>query len=147
MMGGPLTHPERELIERDLAAHMEGLIATACAERGITREDFLSFARSWLSRGAPRSFDAATIGELIGLGAFERRVFERLNLRFGAWVSNDALVEAVYGGEYDGGPERARAAVAVKVAVLRRKLRPYCLTVGWRSGPGGDRRLEWVQAK
>ena len=66
----------------------------------------------------------------------ERKVLSRLIQARGGRVDMPQLVEAVYGHQPDGGPDRAHAIVKVRVSTLRSALdgTGWIITKGWEGG-------------
>lgn len=86
----------------------------------------------------------ADIGASIPMSCFERRAFDVLAKRFGAWTPSWQLIDAVYSDAPDGGPENDRVAIGAVVTNLRRKLKGTGLMIGYVAGRNeGIRRLMW----
>lgn len=93
------------------------------------------------------SLQPSQVRDVAGLSEFQLRIFDRLNRRFGAWVQTRLVVDYLYADDPDGGPESANKVLNVEAHSMRRKLRPFGLTVRGKSSGGtggaeGQYRLE-----
>lgn len=81
----------------------------------------------------------------IGLGPSEKPIARLLTKRFGQYVNTSELIGALYSGVKDGGPETARNVVNVLVHNIRKKYKPYGITI--EKGGWNTRRMIWITEK
>lgn len=67
-----------------------------------------------------------------------RIIFDLLSRSIGSPVMRDRVMERMYGGRADGGPDNAGKVLAVQVSQLRRKLQPFGWTISGSSGGVGE---------
>lgn len=71
----------------------------------------------------------------------QERILMYLARYCGRWVYTDALIDAVYWDDPEGGPDNARNVMSVQVWWLRKKLSGTGLEIEGIGGRGGRRRL------
>ena len=125
-------------------ADLESAIDVVCAARGVTREEFLTFAVAYLSRTS--ALARADVVAALPLTKFERRVFDCLNRHFGTYVHVGELIDAVYWDDPNGGPANPSATLGNFTSRLRRKLAPVGLVIQWHPG-GAGRCLDWAKPR
>jgi DNA-binding response OmpR family regulator len=85
---------------------------------------------------------APTAGQLIEVrGPLQARVANILLRNFERWVSSARLVDAVYAGDPNGGPDFAASSVRVSIKALRTQMRPQGLTIESRHASGWGYRM------
>ena len=71
-----------------------------------------------------------------------RAIVELLSARAGRPVMRDAILERVYGGRADGGPDTADKVIMTQVSRLRREIEPFGWTITHGKGGSGER-AQW----
>ncbi|RVD44634.1 helix-turn-helix domain-containing protein [Mesorhizobium sp. M4A.F.Ca.ET.020.02.1.1] len=96
----------------------------------------------------PELKDPEAIARAARLSSFEHRLFEIFRRRFGRYVEADQIAYLLYADDPNGGPLFAKEVIGVTVGRLRKKLKPYGLTIDGMMGRGSSgRRLIWIEAK
>lgn len=88
-------------------------------------------------------FDARIVmrnGKALTLVGKQWETFAFFARKFPAPVSNSMLMDAVYGGDPDGGPDSLNIVSVVKFH-LRKKLKPLGIGISSTGGPGSTSRL------
>jgi hypothetical protein len=80
--------------------------------------------------------------ELAWSGPVQIRVFERLLLSFGSWVTRGDLIDAAFVDDPNGGPDNANNFMAVTVNRMRRRVRLFGFEIDGKAWYGS--RLRWA---
>ena len=67
----------------------------------------------------------------------QRIIFDLLARSIGRAVHRDAIIELMYGGRSDGGPDTADHVVKAQVSQLRRRIEPFGWTISVSRGGSG----------
>ncbi|MDM9643859.1 hypothetical protein [Rhizobium sp. S163] len=67
----------------------------------------------------------------------QRIIFDLLSRSIGRAVHRNAIIELMYGGRSDGGPDTADHVVKAQVSQLRRRIEPFGWTISVSRGGSG----------
>lgn len=87
-----------------------------------------------------------TLAHHLPVSGMQRVVLDMLVASFARDVPTSLLVDRMYSGVKDGGPETAYGRLKVCTHGLRKLLEPYGLTIIGRSGKPPSARLDWLDA-
>lgn len=74
----------------------------------------------------------------------ERALFDLFRVNFGKPLTRERIASYLYAGDADGGPEFAYTVIAVSLHRLRKKIKPYGLTIEGKGGHREGRRMFWT---